>query len=139
MVNVFKKGISVPLSAHFSSGLFDCHCTRPGCTTTSVDIGLCDALESLRLSIGPFKITSGFRCKEHNAEIGGVPDSQHRVGKAADCVSKVGKTSDELAAAAELVPQFAEGGIGRYSSFTHVDVRGHKARWTGRLEMQPPC
>ena len=32
----------------------------------------------------PFKITSGYRAPEHNAEIGGVPDSAHTKGKAAD-------------------------------------------------------
>ena len=32
----------------------------------------------------PFVITSGYRCPRHNAEIGGVPDSSHMKGIAAD-------------------------------------------------------
>jgi uncharacterized protein YcbK (DUF882 family) len=32
----------------------------------------------------PFKITSGYRTKEHNAEVGGVPNSSHLIGVAAD-------------------------------------------------------
>jgi len=32
----------------------------------------------------PFKITSGYRTKEHNAKVGGVPNSSHTKGYAAD-------------------------------------------------------
>jgi uncharacterized protein YcbK (DUF882 family) len=32
-----------------------------------------------------------------------------------------------VANAAETI--FGDGGLGRYSSFTHVDVRGYHARW----------
>jgi len=32
----------------------------------------------------PFVITSGYRCRRHNAEIGGVDDSAHTWGVAAD-------------------------------------------------------
>lgn len=33
---------------------------------------------------GPVLVNSGYRCPKHNAEVGGVPNSQHLVGQAAD-------------------------------------------------------
>ena len=32
----------------------------------------------------PLAVNSGFRCRELNEEVGGVPTSQHRLGEAAD-------------------------------------------------------
>ena len=40
----------------------------------------------------PFTITSGYRTKEHNEKVGGVSNSSHLVGKAADI--KVGNGSE---------------------------------------------
>ena len=34
--------------------------------------------------LGPLKINSGYRTPEHNAKVGGVPNSQHIHGKALD-------------------------------------------------------
>ena len=54
----------------------------------------CEALKYLvaalleplrRLYGGPIVVTSGYRCKEVNRLVGGVPDSQHMKGEAADC------------------------------------------------------
>lgn len=36
----------------------------------------------------PLIVTSGFRCKELNAKVGGVNNSQHTTGEAADIVPK---------------------------------------------------
>ena len=33
---------------------------------------------------GPVLVNSGYRCPKHNAEVGGVPNSQHMRGEAAD-------------------------------------------------------
>ena len=42
-------------------------------------------LEPLRVAMNePIKIGSGFRCRELNAAVGGVPTSQHCKGQAAD-------------------------------------------------------
>lgn len=42
-------------------------------------------LEALRNALNvPVIITSGLRCPERNAEVGGVEQSQHLVGQAAD-------------------------------------------------------
>lgn len=41
-------------------------------------------LEPARLVVGPVIINSGFRCEAVNARVGGVKNSQHLVGQAAD-------------------------------------------------------
>ena len=44
-----------------------------------------DRLNTLRVSVDvPLVITSGFRCKRYNKLVGGVPNSMHLIGLAAD-------------------------------------------------------
>jgi len=74
-------------------------------------------------------ILCGYRCLEHNRRVGGKPDSQHLLGKAAD-IRIAGLGVQAMYELALRVPQFAGGGIGVYDrGFLHVDVRGHAARW----------
>ncbi len=50
-----------------------------------MDTDLLAKLEALRTALGrPVVITSGVRCATRNAEVGGVPDSRHLSGRAAD-------------------------------------------------------
>jgi len=44
-------------------------------------------LEPLRRECGPLRISSGYRCHRLNKAVGGAPNSQHLVGKAADIES----------------------------------------------------
>ena len=70
----------------------------------------------------------------YNRQIGGVPTSQHLGGKAADIVIE-GVTPDEVADAIDFLIEcglMKEGGLGRYDTFTHYDIRGTKARWDYR-------
>jgi uncharacterized protein YcbK (DUF882 family) len=79
----------------------------------------------------PIKINSAWRSQEYNASIGGVKDSQHIMGRAADIVVKgmlpieLSKIIEDLISKGEML----QGGIGIYSSFIHYDIRGTKARW----------
>lgn len=41
-------------------------------------------LQPIRDKWGTVNIMSGYRCKEYNTKVGGVPNSQHTEGKAAD-------------------------------------------------------
>lgn len=89
-------------------------------------------LEVLRTAINkPITITSGYRSPKYNAKIGGVKDSQHLRGTAAD-IKVLGMTPKEVALIIEGLIEsgkMKEGGVGVYPTFTHYDHRGRKARW----------
>jgi len=113
------------LSKNFNESEFVCKC---GCGTVHVNPNLISKLQKLRDMVGkPITIVSGYRCAAHNASVGGVPRSQHKLGNAAD-ISISGMSPAEVAKLAEKV---GFNGIGRYSTFTHVDVRGYRSRWNG--------
>ena len=79
----------------------------------------------------PVKINSAYRSLEYNRSIGSNDTSQHVLGKAADIVVD-GYTPDEVADAIEFListGMIKEGGVGRYNTFTHYDIRGERARW----------
>ena len=74
---------------------------------------------------------SGVRCTKHNAEVGGVPNSEHLYGRAADLHSRLAPSKLKQIAEqvlAEMCP--GKGGIGLYSWGIHVDV-GKYSRWYG--------
>ena len=95
-------------------------------------IELARNLQVLRDAINkPITITSGYRSPKYNAKIGGVKDSQHLRGTAAD-IKVLGMTPKEVALVIEGLIEsgkMKEGGIGVYPTFTHYDHRGRKARW----------
>lgn len=111
------------LSQHFTREEFRCPC----CGQCGITWDVVARLEQLRHELGdlPIIVTSGYRCHAHNAEVGGVRNSYHTLGLAADIKVKT-KTPDEVAAAAERV---GFTGIGIYPSWTHVDIRPAPARW----------
>lgn len=117
------------LSKNFSRSEFRCKGTHCCGNSAPVHPDLIKALQELRELAGtPLTITSGFRCNQHNADIGGSDNSFHCLGMAADIQSN-NYTPKELAALAESIPLFKNGGIGIYRSWIHVDVRHGKARW----------
>ena len=82
----------------------------------------------------PITINSSYRCEEHNRSVGGSKTSQHLLGKAADITIK-GYTPDEVADKIELLHsenRNRTNGLGRYNTFTHVDIRNNYARWDNR-------
>ena len=95
-----------------------------------VDSDLVDILQNVRDHFGKaVTITSAFRTASHNKKVGGATYSQHCYGKAADI--KVSGVSPSIVAAYVETLMPSTGGIGRYSTFTHVDVRKVKSRWNG--------
>lgn len=94
---------------------------------------LLDVLEKVRVNYGkPLHVTSGYRTTAHNKTIGGVAGSTHCQGLAADIIVE-GIAPNVVADYVEtLMPK--SGGIGRYTTFTHVDVRNKKSRWTNGKE-----
>jgi uncharacterized protein YcbK (DUF882 family) len=118
------------LSQHFDESEFLCKCCGTGHGFIQPHLVL--GLEMLRdLIKRPIIVTCAYRCPKHNAEVGGVPNSYHVQGCAAD-IYAAGLTPYELAGQAARVPMFLNGGIGIYPKrgFIHVDV-GLKRRWMG--------
>lgn len=85
-------------------------------------------------------VNSWVRSRTYNARIGGASNSMHLYGKATDVQVIVRlrngrrvKLAPRWVArlAAVYVPAFNRGGIGTYATFTHLDHRGYRARWTG--------
>ena len=72
---------------------------------------------------------SGVRCPQHNANVGGVANSNHLYGKAADLHSS--KSPHEMARVAEEV-MGDTGEIGIYSWGIHIAVNCKYSRWDER-------
>src|SRR5262249_32140175 len=101
---------------------------------------LCDALEVIRDALGgkPVHILSGYRTPPYNRAVGGEPQSQHMVGRAADIIVDGWAAEAVHATVLRLFRdgKIEIGGLGLYPDFVHVDVRkpqqdGHLAQWTG--------
>ena len=83
------------------------------------------------LVCAPITINSAYRSPIYNKQINGASKSLHLVGKAAD-ITIEGMTPKEVQnLLLELMEEgtIAQGGLGKYQSFTHYDFRGKKARW----------
>ncbi len=96
---------------------------------------LANALQTIRASIGvPLNINSAYRSPEHNKRVGGSPNSQHLLGKAADLSNSKLPPAQLAEVIEELISRgyIPEGGIGIYNTFVHYDIRGNKARWDNR-------
>ena len=66
---------------YFKVSEFKCNC----CGSLVIDEKFLLKLDSARSLAGiPFVITSGYRCRSHNKNVGGNPNSSHRLGSAAD-------------------------------------------------------
>lgn len=116
-------------TAHFNQSEFKCkHCGK--LPSGGIPKKLLLRLEALRAKCGnkPITITSGYRCPTHNANVGGATNSQHLYGKAAD-IKVSGVSASTVYNYADKI--FGDGGVGKYSTFTHVDVRNGRARWVG--------
>jgi len=77
----------------------------------------------------PLRINSGYRNAAYNRAIGGASASIHMRGGALD-LSGSPATLHRILQEMRAEGLF-RGGIGRYKTFTHVDVRGRDADWQG--------
>ena len=76
-------------------------------------------------------INSGYRSPAHNESIGGVSNSQHTKGKAADIVVKGLDPIQVYVLLEGLIEDglILEGGLGLDNNCIHYDCRGKRARW----------
>ena len=105
------------LSTHFNRSEFACKC---GCGFDRVSPDLIDILEHSREATGlSYKITSGCRCAKHNASEGGMFDSDHLTGEAADiqCMN----SNSRMVLLSDFIRRFKRIGIGK--SFIHGGIR----------------
>ena len=128
------------LTKNFSKSEFDCKCgcEMPNDVLDNIKL-LAIELQTIRDYVGqPIKINSAYRCELHNSMIGSnSKTSQHILGKAADITIDT-FTPGEVVDVIEnllvngMLGSFYIGGLGRYNTFTHLDIRDYKARWDNR-------
>jgi uncharacterized protein YcbK (DUF882 family) len=115
-------GAFMRLSQNFTEEEFACpHCGLVGMTSAFIQ-----ALQVARTEAGiPFRINSGYRCKEHNVAVGGKPNSSHLRGMAADIAVRNNQERFII-----LNSLFAVGfkRIGIGGTYIHVDTDSSKAR-----------
>jgi hypothetical protein len=103
----------------------------PAATISSNIIRLANKLDTIRAQFGdkPIRVTSWLRPPATNQIVGGVRNSHHLLGWAAD-IQIEGYNPHEVAQKLDAV---WEGGLGDSASFTHIDLRNlqgkGKARW----------
>ena len=116
---------NIKIAKHFRLSEFSCPC----CNRVMLHPKLLAKLVELRNIIEkPVYITSGYRCPIYNRKVGGVLNSYHCIGLAADVVVK----DMALISLLEVCENIDFNGIGFYEKkhFLHLDVRPTKrARW----------
>ena len=124
------KAAGVPTSAHFKLSEFKC---KDGTAVPAKYYANCqklmNLLEEIRAACGnrAITVTSGYRTESYNKKVDGAKQSQHLYAAAAD-IKVSGKSASEVYKLCDRLVG-SRGGVGKYSTFTHVDVRGNKARW----------
>jgi hypothetical protein len=89
-----------------------------------------NVLDVLSRRLGKVTVNSGLRPPWYNKRIGGAKNSQHMYGRASD-ITIAGYTPAQVHDyVVNNIP--AAHGVGRYATFTHVDVRpGGRVTWSG--------
>ena len=121
------------LSEHFSTHELRCKGKRCCGGTCALDRRLLIALEAFREVVGVSIVpNSCFRCNTHNRRVGGAVGSKHTLGMAIDIPLLDGFTIQKMAAIAEAIAGFRNGGIILYNNFIHLDVRTGRYRKDNR-------
>lgn len=120
-----SQGVTWGDIQYFEKHEFKCPC---GCNTNNINLKLVKILDDIRRDIGcALIISSGTRCSKHNAEVGGVPNSRHISGKAADVIASKG-SKDRLL---KMCQQYVNSGKARYTytnnknmgNAVHIDIQ----------------
>lgn len=107
----------LPVSQHFNREELECRC---GCGKFNVDLRLLERLELARgIARIPFRVNSCCRCENWNKQEGGLGDSAHLMGLAADLSARNGNERWRIIDAL-LRAGFVRIGVGQ--TFIHADV-----------------
>jgi hypothetical protein len=88
-----------------------------------------DALSS-RMRATPKELVSIYRSPTYNRAVRGRSQSQHLHNRAVDIQFNGVSAYTVSSVVRKMRSEGAfKGGVGRYSSFTHIDTRGHNADW----------
>lgn len=104
------------------------------CQDKSDPIFICEelvtVLQDVRSFFGkPVSINSAYRNPTHNKKVGGASNSYHLYGMAADIVVSGVPAQNVYNYLNTNYPN--KYGIGKYETFTHIDVRPVASRWKG--------
>lgn len=128
---IWNKGTFGSLGNYFDTKEFECQCSYDTCVEQRISLNLIGRLDGIREELGrPLKVTSGFRCARHQADLraSGIntvvaKKSTHELGNAADI-----RPADMNMEGFEKIcdPWFFSIGIAK--TFLHVDLRDDKER-----------
>lgn len=134
MIKKFESGDKSQLSPHFNVQEFRCKCGQPHDIMIAEE--LVDKLEKLYSALNCSKIivTSGYRCTNHDKNVGGSGFGQHTKGTAADicCYGQDGQLISSKTVCCKA-QDIGFGGIANITAdyqYTHVDVRTG-SKWYG--------
>ena len=127
------RGVEVRLTKNFM--VSEIHCQGKGCCTESViSKRIMDLAQEIRDDLGePLCIGtaqgSGYRCKAHNAAVGGAGNSLHMISDAVDL-----HYSDPARLKAVVLRHLADGEVGLYKWGCHVGRwdRGYVSQFNGK-------
>jgi len=91
-----------------------------------------DVVQAIRTITGNrVDVSSGCRCTAHNKSEGGRSQSKHLQNKITGLCEAIDFTVVRVKPIViyNLLDPIWKGGLGRYSTFTHIDSRNIKARW----------
>lgn len=127
--NALNSNVGNGSSAHFAQREFRCPCGKcNGYPAGTTNAKLLTILEGLRSYYGkPVTITSGQRCASYNRRVGGVSNSAHKTGKAADfyipgiCDTAAGRRQ-VISKAYALGAAYAYGNTAGMGNAVHINV-----------------
>lgn len=117
---------------HFTEKEFCCKCCgATGTPQTAANIRALveDVLDPAREKLGkPIRVNSGYRCPKHNLAVGGVKNSQHMAGEAADICCENNKLLKQIIVENGKYDQLIE-----YPTFLHVSWKRNSVNRKQRL------
>ncbi len=134
MIKKYESGDKSRLSQHFNVQEFRCKCGQSHDILITEE--LVDKLEKLYSALNCSKIivTSGYRCTDHDKNVGGSGSGQHTKGNAADicCYGQDGQpiSSKIVCCKAQDIGFTGIANINEKYIYTHVDVRTG-SKWYG--------
>ncbi len=101
--------------------------SRDGADKILIDEKLVSLLQKMRDKFGVINISSAYRTASYNKKVGGVANSQHLYGLAADVTLS---DNSKLSEAAQYAEKIGFKGVGlddKYQKFLHLDTRKNKS------------